>query len=112
MKLVLIFLLSSFNFSLLATEANDIQFVQKVKQQIRERFRSGKKVYEYDKGVLVKTWRNKNMSGADIRDLVLAYKDATEIERRLILKEKLDKKKYIYTEFPEGIKPLLPNVTK
>lgn len=108
MKKLLITTAFLFFVSIHGSEKQDLAFAQEAKKAIREHLNKGRLVHVYENGVLKKRWRNQNLSSEDLLNLTKAYKEASDLERQIILKEKLENNNYIFTEYPERITPLRP----
>lgn len=109
MKLHYIFILSLISFTAIADDKVSLSFSVRVKAEIERIFQEGQVRYEYDKDkVLVKVWKDKNISPAEMASLMQAYNTAHDLERKIRLSNDLKAEKFKYTDFPEHIIPFLP----
>lgn len=89
-------------------DAAVLNFSARVKAEIEKVFVEGRQRYDYDKGNIVRTWKDKNISTEDMKAYLRAYNFAHDLERKVRLSNDLKAAKYLLTDFPEHVTPIIP----
>lgn len=91
-----------------ASDVSALSFSIRVQMEVERTFLEGQQRYEYDsKKNLVNTWKDKNISAADMSAYMNAYNIAHDLERKIKLSNELKEQRYIYTQFSEHIAPTM-----
>jgi len=96
---------------ILANGGNSIELnvAKQVKKEIRDILKKGRIVYTYNpEGQLVKKTRDLNISAQDYAEYMKAYNLAHDLERKIVLRKKLEKDGFNYADFSEKVGPYLP----
>jgi hypothetical protein len=91
----------------------ELQFAKEIKERVESAIDKGKLSYVYDEKKSIKMiWYNKNISAEDMANYMKAYNEAHDLERKIMLKRKLDKENFKFTEFAEQRGPSYPEVPR